>query len=222
MPDIYTKSLFHQRRIPQLTYEISIKTPLDRQRPSPRPHPTPPHPSPLVPGLIKVPDPRRNLLHLRLHRGPHRLVHRVPHQQIIAVPGPLDQDDGGLVVPLEGAPRPEDRGHTRGPPGVVLPVGGEDARRVGVEPAARLRVERLGRVAQGAVVGELALAREPQLALALVVARVDEAREDGGDSLGGATATWVFTWSALDFVRTENKMEVLSSRRMIDGIDGME
>ena len=167
------------------------------------PHAAPRQAPPHLLALVEVGDPRGDLLHLGVHGGADRLVDGVAQQQVVAVAGAVDEEDGRLGGAPEGPARAELGRDARGAPGVVLAVGCQQARRVGVQPAARLEVQPLRRVAPRAAVRVRALAREPQLALALVVGRVDEAREDGRDSRGGAAVGDCFTRSAVSFETEE-------------------
>jgi hypothetical protein len=144
--------------------------------------------------LVKVCNPRGDLLHQDSLSLLDRLMDRVTDGQIIAVSAALNQNNRRLRGTVERAARSE-LGRDRGAaPGVELAVGGDETRRVGVEPSARVSVEVLGGLAKLAGVGVVALLGEEQFTLALVVFGRDEAAEYCWLVLRGATANSCQTW----------------------------
>lgn len=154
------------------------------------------HHPPLDLALVKVCNPRADLLHQNSLSLLDRLMDRVSDGQIIAVSAALNQNNRRLPGPLEWAAGPE-LGRDRGAaPGIELAVGGDETRRVGVEPPAGVSVDVLGRLAKLAGVGVVALLGEEQFALALVVFGGDEAAEYCWLILRGTTANSCQTWGS--------------------------
>lgn len=124
---------------------------------------------------------------------------RVTDGQIIAVPAALNKNNRRLLGTHEWAARPELGRDGGAAPGIELAVGGDEARRVGVEPPIGVSVEVLSCLAKLAGVGVVALLGEEQFALALIVFGGDEAAEYCWLILRGTTAKFPLDMGGMNY-----------------------